>query len=414
MDSLLESVRVLDLTGEASLLCGRILADLGADVIKIEKPEGDKSRRIGPFYHDILGPEKSLFWFAYNLNKRGITLNIDTVDGRAIFKRLVGEADVVIESSPVGYMDTLKLGYSSLVEINPGLIMASISPFGQTGPYKDYKASDVVGIAMGGYTYLCGEPDRPPLRVSAPQAYLHAGAEAVVGIMMALYYRDLSGEGQYIDVSVQQSIVMTTVQVIPFWLLDATILERAGAFRVGLTSGTRQRQTWSCKDGFVNFVIYGGKAGAAGNARLVKWLDEEGFATDYLRQIDFPNWDVFNITEEEWEKIEGPIGKFFLSHTKAELFGGGVRRLCPICPVSSPSEVVDSTQLKAREFWIDVEHPELDTKVKYPGFCFNLSETPCLVWRRAPLIGEHNMEIYRDELGLSTEEIILLKQAGII
>jgi crotonobetainyl-CoA:carnitine CoA-transferase CaiB-like acyl-CoA transferase len=387
---------------------------MGADVIKIEKPGGDEARNIGPFYHDIPDSEKSLFWFAYNLNKKGITLNIETADGQAIFKQLVNKADIVTESFPIGYMDKLGLSYSSLAEVNPKIIMASITLFGQTGPYKDYKASDIVGMAMGGYMYLCGDPDSPPLRISAPQAYLHAGAEAAVGTMMALYYRESTGVGQYVDVSMQQSIVMCTVQAIPFWLLAQTILERSGAFRVGLTSGTRQRQTWPCKDGFVNFVIYAGPVAVTPNQRFVNWLEEEGFATEDVKKIASPDWDVFNITQEDWEDIEGPIGKFFLSHTRAELSEGGMRRLCPICPVSSPSEVVDSVQLKGREFWVEVEHPELDTKIKYPGFCFNLSETPCRVWRHAPLIGEHNMEIYRDELGLSTEEIISLKQAGII
>jgi benzylsuccinate CoA-transferase BbsE subunit len=164
----------------------------------------------------------------------------------------------------------------------------------------------------------------------------------------------------------------------------------------------------------VNYVIYGGKAGAEANIRLVKWLDEEGFATDYLKQIDFENWDVTNITSEEWEKVEGPFGKFLMSHTKTELFLGGMKRLLPICPVSSPSEVVNFFQLSAREFWTEVEHPELGVKIKYPGFCTRLSETPCRVTRRAPLIGEHNLKIYGEELGLTLNEMISLKQADII
>lgn len=414
MDSLLDGVGVLDLTDEKGLLCGRMLADLGADVIKVEKPRGDNARNIGPFYHDIPDSEKSLFWFAYNLNKRGITLNIESRDGQAILEQLVKKTDIIIESSPVGYVDKIGLDYSTLNKINPGLIMASITPFGQNGPYKSYKAPDIVGMAMGGYLYLSGDPDRPPNRISVPQAYLHAASEAAAAIMIALYHRESSGEGQYLDVSMQQSVVMTTVQAIPFWLLSQTVLERSGAFRTGLTSGTRQQQTWPCKDGFVNFVIYGGKHGAERNSRLVEWLDEEGMATDYLKLINWAEWDVFNITQEEWDKVEGPVRKFLLNHTKEELLVESFRRRCPICPVSSPSEVVNSIQLGARQFWIEVEHPELNTTIKYPGFCLRFSETPCQVWRRAPLIGEHNLEIYRDELGLSTDEIILLKQAGVI
>ena len=414
MDSLLNSIRVLDLTDEKGLLCGRILADLGADVIKIEEPGGDKARNIGPFYHDIPDRNKSLFWFAYNLNKRGVTLDIESADGQAIFKRLVEKADIVVESFPVGYLEKLGLSYSSLARINPKIIVASISPFGQTGPYKNYKASDIVGLGMGGYLYLCGDSEHPPVRVSVPQAYLHAASEAAVAIMIALYFRDSSGEGQWIDVSMQQSIVMNSVQAIPFWLLNQTVLERSGAFRVGLTSGTRQRQTWPCKDGFINYVIYGGRAMYSVRAPLVNWMEEEGMATEEVRKIDSPDWDVFYITQEEWVKIEEPISKFFLNHTKAELLYGGIARGVPICPLFSLSEIVDYVQLKAREFWIEVEHNELNAKIIYPGFCFKFSETPCRVWRRPPLIGEHNMEVFHEELGLTQEEITSLKEVGII
>jgi crotonobetainyl-CoA:carnitine CoA-transferase CaiB-like acyl-CoA transferase len=188
-DSLLSPFRALDLTDEKGFLCGRILGDLGADVIKIEKPGGDPARDIGPFYHDIPDPEKSLFWFAFNANKRGITLDIENPDGQEIFKQLVKSADFAIESFPPGYMDSLGLGYLALSEINPKIILTSITPFGQTGPYKDYKASDLIAMAMGGQMYLCGDPDRPPVRVSFPQAYCHAGAQGAMGTMIAHIHR---------------------------------------------------------------------------------------------------------------------------------------------------------------------------------------------------------------------------------
>jgi len=168
--------RVLDLTDEKGLLCGMLLAGLGADVIKVERPGGDLARNIGPFYDDIPHPEKSLLWFAYNLNKKGITLNIETVDGREIFKRLVKTSDFVIESFPPGYMARLGLDYSALSQINPRIIMTSITPFGQTGPYRDYKGSDLICMASGGLMYVSGDPDRPPVRITIPQAYCHAGA----------------------------------------------------------------------------------------------------------------------------------------------------------------------------------------------------------------------------------------------
>ena len=194
-DKMLSPYRVLDLTDEKGMLCGKILGDLGADVIKIEKPGGDLARNIGPFYHDIPDPEKSLFWFGYNTNKRGITLNINTADGKEIFGNLVKMADFVIESFPPGFMDELALGYSSLREINPRIILTSITPFGQTGPRKDYKASDIVSLALGGFMSLTGDVDRAPLRISVEQACCHAGAQAAVASLIAHYDRELTGEG---------------------------------------------------------------------------------------------------------------------------------------------------------------------------------------------------------------------------
>lgn len=174
-ESLLDGYRVLDLTDEKGLLCGRMLADLGADVIKIEKPGGDPARFRGPFYKDDPHPEKSFYWFALNLNKRSVTLDVETADGRDIFNRLVKTADFVIESFPPGHMKDIGLGYEALEKINPRVILTSITPFGQTGPYKDWKASELVAWAMGGFMFLCGDADRAPVQIACPQSYFHAG-----------------------------------------------------------------------------------------------------------------------------------------------------------------------------------------------------------------------------------------------
>jgi len=415
-DSLLESVRVLDLTDEKGLLCSRILADIGADVIKIEKPSGDEARSIGPFFHDVPHPEKSLFWFFHNLNKRGITLDIRTPDGQGILKKLVADADVVVESFAPGYMDSLGLGYSSLNELNSRLVVTSISPFGKTGPYRDYKTSDITATAMSGWLYLSGDPDRPPLRVGVPQAYLCAGAEAATQTMIALHYADVTKEGQHVDVSIQQSIIPNTLQAIPLWQLEQVTLERAGAFRVGLASGVKQRQTWPCKDGFVNFLVYKGLTGAKTRQGLVELMEEVGFNTDYLRNIRFerPEWGVTEPGQDDWVRIEEPIGRFFKANSKEWLVKEGMRVQCAIVPVASPADVSSYPQLEAREFWLQVEHPELDTVITYPGHFAKISPVPCRVQRRAPLIGEHNMEVYHDELGLSKEKLIMLKQAKVI
>ena len=172
---LLAPYRVLDLTDGRGLLCGKMLADLGADVVQVEPPGGSPARNVGPFYHDTPGAERSLFWWAYCTNKRGITLDIATDDGAALLRRLVANADFLIESGDPGRMASLGLGYPDLQAINPRLVMVSITAFGQDGPYADYQASDIVGMALGGFMHLTGDGDRPPLRVSMPQFYQHGG-----------------------------------------------------------------------------------------------------------------------------------------------------------------------------------------------------------------------------------------------
>lgn len=411
---MLSPYRVLDLTDEKGFLCGKMLADLGADVIKVEKPGGDRSRNIGPFYHNIPDPEKSLYWFAYNANKRGITLNVDSVDGKRILTRLIRTFDVVIESFPPGHIEHLDLGYSSLVKINPGIIMASITPFGNFGPYRDYKTSDIVCMALGGYMYLCGDADRAPVRVSIPQAYLHAAADAAVAIVIALHYRKETGLGQHIDTSAQAATVMCTLNNIAFWELSNTVLRRAGPYRAGLSSGAIQRQTWRCKDGFVTLTMYGGKTGAVTNHGLVEWMNSEGVKSDFLNAMDWENFDTARVDQATWDKIQESIAGFLLQHTKSELFEGAAKRGIMLYPVASCIDLITHQHLKERDFWQEVEHPELDTSILYPGLCPKSSATELKIKRRAPLIGEHNEEIYTGELGLSPEELLILRQSEVI
>ena len=289
---MLECYRVLDLTDEKGLLCGKILADLGADVIKVEKPGGDPARNMGPFYHDMPDSEKSLYWFAYNSNKRSLTLDIETRDGQALFKKLVGNADFVLESFSPGYLDSLGLGYSALSQLNPRVIVVSISPFGQSGPYKDYKGTDIVIMALSGYLYLTGEPGATPVRISFPQSYLHAGAEAAVGAMTALSYRHSTGQGQHVDVSSQQCMVWCLRETHQFWELLRIMQKRAGVFSIRPVTGAHQRMIWPCKDGYVAFAFLGGPL-APYSKRMVEWLESEGAADEFIRSID---WDKTNLT----------------------------------------------------------------------------------------------------------------------
>ena len=408
---MLSPYRVLDLTDEKGLLCGKLLGDLGADVIKIERPGGDPARNIGPFYHDEPDPEKSLFWFAMNSSKRGITLDIETIDGRELFKRLVKSADFVLESFPPGYMDRLGLGYSALEKVNPGIIMVSITPFGQTGPYMDYKAPDIVAWGMGGYMFPWEEADHPPIRVSHhSQAYLHGACEAAMGAMMALFSRQTTGEGQHVDVSIHESIVTAAFLLFVSWDLNKALWNRSTRGR----QSARVPQMWPCKDGYVVWFYWGGERADRRTLPLVKWMEDEGMADDFLKQCDWEALDLTTITQETADAIEKPTRKFFMAHTKAELLEGAVKRGIIMYPISTVADIRESSQLASREFWVDVEHSELGTSITYPGSFTYASEIPPRISRRAPLIGEHNQEIYEKELILSKEEVVLLKQAGVI
>jgi len=416
MEALLSPYRVLDLTDERGFLCGRILADLGADVIKIEKVGGDPARDIGPFFHDLPDREKSLFWFSYNLNKRGVTLDVESADGREILKRLVKTAHFVIESFEPGYLDNLGLGYEQLKEVNPGLIMTSITAFGQTGVNSRLKASDIVGMAMGGIMHLTGDPDRPPVRMSSPQAYLHAGAEAAAASMIAHYYRRQTGEGQMVDVSMQQCIIGTTLNAMPLWEVDKRLEKRVGPLRSGLSTAAPQLQLWPCKDGFVSFAVMGhGSASFKSIRALITWMENETMSTEHLSGIDWTTWDISEQSRESWNQIEAPILGFFKTKTTMELFRKAIDQGILLMPVMTPRDLADDAQLKHREFWTEIDHPELGASILYPGaFCKISGAEPWKVRRRAPLIGEHNREIYQNELGFSVEEIMILKQSGII
>ncbi len=410
---ILSPYRVLDLAGESGLFCGKILGDLGADVIKIEPPGGDPARRIGPFYHDEPDPEKSLFWFAYNTSKRGITLNIETADGREIFKRLARTADFVIETFRPGYLDHLGLGYADLEKLNRKLILVSITPFGQSGPYKDWKTSELVAWAIGGNMAPWGDADRPPYHVSYhSQSFLCAGADGAMGAMLALIDRNNTGEGQQVDVSIQEAVLQNTEHITSAWDL-AHRIQRRGVEATGANVMARLTRLWPCKDGYVSWFFWGGVMSVRTNVPLVKWMESEGYADEYL--LNF-NWEKFGnqTTQEEIDRIEAPTAKFFLAHTKKELFEGAVRTNTQVYPVNTPADIVGDEQLAARKFWVQLDHPELGTRITYPGpFAMTNEAQPCPT-RRAPLIGEHNQEIYEGELGLSKEEIVALRQAGVI
>ena len=417
-EGMLSDYRILDLTDHKGIYCAKVLADLGADVIKIEKPGGDATRNIGPFYKDIPHPEKSLYWWAYNTSKRGITLNLETADGKDIFRRLVKTADAVVESFPPGYMDSLGLGYSALSEINPGIIMTSITPFGQTGPHKDWKATDLVGWALAGQAYVTGDDDRPPCQVSFPHCYLVAGCHAASGTLAALYHRELSEEGQHVDVSMQESVLWTTLLLVQFWDMMKINLFRAGSRR---SMGTALfRLAFPCKDGYVGFLIAGGQLASISMPPLLKWMAEEGMLGAFEDKKDWEarDWiekiDAWSLTQETIDAWENSVIDFFAGKTKAEIYEKAREKGIIIYPVSTTQDLAQNAQLKARDFYVEVEHPELGETVTYVGSPYKMTVAPWRISRRAPLVGEHNREIYEGELGLSPEHTRLLKEAGVI
>lgn len=409
---MLSSYRVLDLSDEKGVLCGKILGDLGADVIAIEPPEGNSARRIGPFYRGIAHPEKSLFWFAYALNKRGITLNLHKQEGRELFSKLVESADIVVESFPPGYMEDVGLGYSKLEEINPGIILTSITPYGPTGPYRDYKGSDLVLMSLGGLTYISGNPDRPPLRISYPQAYLHAGAYAAVGSMMALYHRGATGEGQHVDISIQECCEWASYHTPEWWDMMKVNLKRAGMWRV--FGSVKVRTVYPCRDGFVTLWFLAGASASRGQYALVDWMDREGMCPDWLRGFDFEEWDIFNTTQELCDRLAEVITRFLLTKTKEELFEFARENELFLAPIGTSADVWENPQLRARHFWSELPHPELGSTITYPGPFIRSTEASPTIRRRAPLIGEHNAEIYLGELGLGNEQLAMLKGSGVI
>ncbi|MGD1118800.1 MAG: CoA transferase [Dehalococcoidales bacterium] len=415
---MLSCYRVLDLTNEKGFFCGRLLADLGADVIKIERPGGDKARSIGPFYKDIPDPEKSLYWYAFNANKRGITLDIETADGKALFKRLVAKADAVIESFEPGYMEKIGLGYAALNEINPGLVFTSISAFGQEGPYKDYKAADLVVRALGGMIYTVGDTDRPPLTTSYFHSFLIGAAHAAVGTMVALYARAFSGKGQQVDAPTQMGLafVGNAEQQLP-WIMNKMVPQRQGRnrFNTQMKDGNIYYEPilWQCKDGDISFSL-ATAAMAASYKAILEGMNQDGIATAALDRWDWTKPHDGEWNKEELDAIMDTLRQYFALHTKAELLQLALEKGVHIGICLNVEEALKFPQFVARGFWVDIDHPELGAGLTYPGGFVKLSGADCGIKFRAPLIGEHNAEIYGTELGISRQEFIALKQGNVI
>ena len=396
---LLTEIRVLDLSDEKGSFCSKLLADMGAYVIKVEKPGGNSSRMIGPFWGDSPHPERSLSFFYNNTNKFGITLNVECDAGRKLFAQLISKTDVVVESFPPGYLDKLGLGFDSLSETNPRLIMASITGFGQTGPRKDFKSCDLVASAFGGQISISGSPSLPPIKPFGEQSYLAASLFAAVGILLALQGSARNGKGEHIDISLQEAAISTLDHVMIRYFHEHVITKRQG------------NRHWNnffsilpCKDGFIHLTPF------QHWETLVEWLDSEGMARDLHEE----KWRDEAYRIEHADHVIEVLQEWTMTHTAHELFELGQLMRFPWAPIHSPEEVLASPQLKARGFFMDCKGPEIPSVLKYPGLPYTFSTPFSFPCKRAPLIGEDNANVYQRELGLQDEDLARLSSEGVI
>jgi benzylsuccinate CoA-transferase BbsE subunit len=350
---LLSGTLVIDTTTRFGWLAGRVLADLGADVVKIDPPGADRT-----------SPD----WRAFNVNKRVLDLDPAQPTDRAALNDLLARADICLltpELAGPGH----GLDPHDLRRDHPQLVVVAITPFGLAGPRRHWRASDIEVMAAGGAMSLAGEPDGAPLRVSEPQSYGWAGAQAAIGALTALYRRDLTGRGDLVDVSAQASVVASVAHAPAFYDILGAAPERAGAFMTGRSiTGARYRVFWPCADGFLNFIIYGGVAGRRTNEQLVAWMRERGAELGVLGEIDWARFDVTRATQAEVDAIEAPVLKFFAGVTKREFLIEGHRREMLGYPVSTVADIATDPQLESRGFFVALEGPDGEAQRHCGGF----------------------------------------------
>ncbi len=395
----LSGLRVLDLSDHRGALCGRLLADMGADVIKVEPPGGDAARRIGPFLDDQPHPDRSLFFWFYNLNKRSLTLDLAHSRGAEMMLRLAASADIVIESWTPGRLDELGIGWDALHRANPALILCSIAPFGQTGPYRDFNADDTMLEALGGMLYVNGFPGQAPVRALGLQAYHSAAYYGAVATMCALFARDRDGIGQRIDVSMQEATASAVEHV------------SSSYFSTGLSEPRRGTLHWSrffrvgkCRDGHIMHCTLGDWTSH------IEWVHGDGKAQD----LNEARWNDFAYRSQNAEHLFDVLDEWVAGYERDELLMRAQALRLPYAIVRPPEALFDDEQLAARGYFAAVEHPELGRTIRYPGAPYLFSGSPWRVYRRPPLAGEHTGEILRAELGIDADEMATLAAEGVI
>lgn len=407
----LDGYRILDLSDETGFLAGRMLAELGADVIKIEPPAGDPVRFRPPYAGGAADSERAITWLAYNASKRGVTLDLSLEKGRALFDRLAATADAVIETFDPLTLAELNLDYETLHASHPQLVVCSITPFGRTGPYAGYRATDLTITAMGGNMALTGDPDRAPLRCTMPSSYYHGGAEAASGLLVALLARAVIGEGQHVDVSLQAAMVSTIMTGASQWAMDKKDRKRTGAaYPVGKTL---QREVWRCKDGFVSYALRGGAARIPGLMATEQWLAEERIAAPAWEGRDWKAYNHNDLTQEQVDALSAPLQELFSRKGMRELFDESVRRGVMLAPVNDSREIASSAQLRSREFFVTVKDTKRGLEYELPARFAQMTRYATDVRGAAPILGEHDDEVWAS-IGVTDSELDGLRRAGVV
>ncbi|MEX2228805.1 MAG: CoA transferase [Dehalococcoidia bacterium] len=371
----LAGLTVLDLTSEWGAYATKLLADMGADVIKIEPPGGDPARAVGPFAHDVVDPERSLRFWHFNTSKRSVVLDLADEAGRAALRALAARADLVIEDRAPGELDALGLGYDALARVNPALVVTSVTPFGQSGPYAGYRASDLTVLAMGGLLDITGDPDRPPVRPFGGQAYQVASLYAAFASLAALRHARATGEGQHVDVSAQACIA-TCSRLTGNYIANGVIPHRQGPRDFFVYPA----DVFPCRDGDVLLITPTQDQWL----RLVAWIASEGMAVDIADE----RFEAPLYRRDHHRELLEPISRWTRTHTTDEIFRAGQERRLPFGSVATIDQVVANPHLAARGFFVPITHPALGETFAYPGPPYLCSRTP---WRalRAPALGEH-------------------------
>ncbi|MFC1823272.1 CaiB/BaiF CoA transferase family protein [Thermodesulfobacteriota bacterium] len=398
-NDLLTGIRILDLADETAVTCTKLLADLGARVIKVEKPGSDAARKSGPFLESSPPQEHSLSFCYNNTNKLGITLNLEHPEGKNIFLRLVKQYDVVVESFQPGYLDDLGLGFDALCRAHYEIILASITGFGQTGPRKAYKSCDLVASAVGGRMFVTGSPDSVPLNIFGEQSFFTASLNGAIGILLALRRRSQRKKGEHIDISLQEAVTSTLENVLVRYFYDGVVPQREGNLH-----WNRLFCILPCRDGFIQVTLFHQWG------TLVEWMAEDGMAED----LGDEKWEDEDYRLDHIDHVIEVMGRWTRTRKTHELFETGQLMHFPWAPVQSPQDLLSNPQFNDRDFFVEVDHPEINRTIKYPGLPYQFSSVFPTSVKRAPFIGENNKQILSEELGISDDELRRLSSEGVI